>query len=137
MARFIRLLILSLRVKFLKLFYGMNISDGVLLSSKCNLDKTNPKGIFIGNDSYVAFGATILTHDFVRAIHADTIIGDKCFIGANSIILPGISIGHNSIVAAGSVVTKNVPKNCIVAGNPAKIIKQNITTKKYGKLVNV
>jgi acetyltransferase-like isoleucine patch superfamily enzyme len=137
MVRFIRLLLLSLRVKFLKLYYGMNISDGVLLSSKCNLDKTNPKGVFIGRDSYVAFGATILTHDFVRAIHADTIIGKECFIGANSIVLPGITIGNNSIVAAGSLVTKDVPDNCIVAGNPARIIKQNISTKKYGKLDNV
>lgn len=137
MVRFIRLLLLSLRVKFLKLYYGMNISDGVLLSSKCNLDKTNPKGVFIGRDSYVAFGATILTHDFVRAIHADTIIGKECFIGANSTVLPGITIGNNSIVAAGSLVTKDVPDNCIVAGNPARIIKQNISTKKYGKLDNV
>ena len=136
MKRILRIYILSLRVLYFKTIYGMNISSGVLLSSKCNLDKTNPKGVHIGTDSYIAFGATILTHDFVRAYHADTKIGDCVFIGANSIIMPGVIVGNNSIVAAGSIVTKDVPNNCIVAGNPAKIIKENIKTKKYGKLIS-
>ncbi|MGZ9898564.1 acyltransferase [Shewanella gaetbuli] len=113
----------------------MQIADGVLLSTKCNLDKTNPKGVYIGKDSYVAFGATILTHDFVRGLHAHTTIGKECFVGANSIVLPGVVVGDNVIIAAGSVVTKDVPSNSIVAGNPAKIIKENIKTKKYGKLI--
>ncbi|WP_345993683.1 acyltransferase [Sulfurimonas sp. HSL-1716] len=47
-----------------------------------------------------------------------------CWIGANSIILPGVEIGENSIVGAGSVVTKNVPSRTIYAGNPAKLIKK-------------
>ncbi|WP_351011757.1 acyltransferase [Shewanella sp. S1-58-MNA-CIBAN-0166] len=136
MMRFLRRFILELRIKYLKNIYGMNISKGVLLSSKCNLDKTNPKGVYIGEDSYIAFGATVLTHDFVRGFHADTKIGKKCFIGANSLILPGVKIGDNSIVAAGSIVTKSIPNNCIVAGNPAKVIRENIKTKKYGKLTN-
>ncbi|CAM3661390.1 sugar O-acetyltransferase [Aeromicrobium ponti] len=51
------------------------------------------------------------------------IIGDDVWIGGSSVILPGITIGDNSIVAAGSVVTKDVPANTIVAGNPAKILK--------------
>ncbi|WP_231870060.1 acyltransferase [Grimontia celer] len=114
----------------------MNIAQGALLSSKCHLDKTNPKGIYIGEESYISFGATILTHDFVRGLHADTFIGKRCFIGANATILPGITIGSNSIVAAGSLVTKDVPCNSIVAGNPAKPIRHNIKTKKYGKLCN-
>ena len=46
-----------------------------------------------------------------------------CWVGANVILLPGVEIGFNSIVAAGSVVTKTVPNNVIVAGIPAKIIK--------------
>ena len=134
MKRVFRLLILSCRVKFFKYFYGMEISDGVLLSSKCNLDKTNPKGIFIGEESYIAFGATVLSHDYSRSVKTDTKIGKKCFIGAKSIILPGVKVGDNSIVAAGAVVTKDVPPNTIVAGNPARIIRENIDTVKYGKL---
>lgn len=51
------------------------------------------------------------------------VIGDNVWIGTNAIILSGVIIGDNSIVAAGAIVTKNVPKNVIVAGNPARIIK--------------
>ena len=48
------------------------------------------------------------------------------WIGRNSIISKGVTIGENSIVAAGSVVTKDVPPNCIVGGNPAKVVKTDI-----------
>lgn len=50
-------------------------------------------------------------------------IKDNCFIGHGSIILPGVTIGPNSVVGAGSIVTKDVPPNTVVAGNPAKTIK--------------
>jgi acetyltransferase-like isoleucine patch superfamily enzyme len=49
-------------------------------------------------------------------------VGDNVFLGVNSIILPGKKIGSNSIVGAGSVVTKDVPPGVVVAGNPAKVI---------------
>lgn len=51
-------------------------------------------------------------------------IGDNCFIGMNSIILKGTTIGNNVVVGAGSVVHGTFPDNCIIAGNPAKIVKQ-------------
>ena len=52
------------------------------------------------------------------------IVGDDIWIGANAVILPGVSIGHHSVVAAGAVVTKDVPPHSLVAGVPAKIIKE-------------
>lgn len=58
--------------------------------------------------------------------HSDimpVIIRKGCWIGANAIILPGVEVGENSVVAAGSIVTKSVPKNTVVAGCPAKVIK--------------
>ena len=60
---------------------------------KGKLDKTNPKGIHIGEDSYIASGAIVFTHDFSRSLHKDTYIGKRCFIGANAIIMCGVKIG--------------------------------------------
>lgn len=52
------------------------------------------------------------------------IIGDNVWIGGSAVILPGVKIGDNSVVAGGAVVTKDVPSNVVVGGNPAKIIKE-------------
>lgn len=73
---------------------------------------------------------------FTRNIHSHTYIGEKCFIGANSIIMPGIIIGDQVIVGSGAVVTKDVPSNCMVVGNPARVIKENIRTKRFGQLIS-
>lgn len=58
-------------------------------------------------------------HSKIKKVH----IKKGCWVGANVIILPGVTIGENSIVGAGSIVTKDVPERCIVAGNPARVIK--------------
>lgn len=60
---------------------------------------------------------------------SEVIIGDHVLIGTRVIVLPGVHIGDGAIVAAGSVVTKDVPSECMVAGNPAKVIKENIEWK--------
>jgi len=65
----------------------------------------------------------------------NTYIGEKCFIGANVIVMAGVNVGNEVIIGSGSVVTKDIPSNCIAVGNPARIIKENIKTVKYGQLV--
>lgn len=117
-------------------FYKMDISPGARISLGAKLDKTYPTGIHVGDESYVASGTLVFSHDYARSLHTDTYIGKQCFIGANAIIMPGLNIGDNVIVGAGAVVTKDVPNGCIVAGNPAKVIKEGIQTGKYGKLVD-
>lgn len=112
----------------------MSIHPDTQISLKAHLDRTNPRGIHIGEGTLVAFGAVILSHDMSRALSTDTYIGRNCFIGAHSIILPGIRIGNGCIVATGSVVTKDVEPNCIVAGNPARVIKTDVRTLKFGVL---
>jgi acetyltransferase-like isoleucine patch superfamily enzyme len=63
-------------------------------------------------------------------------IGDETWIGANAVILPGVFIGKHCVVGAGSVVTRNVPSNSLVAGNPARIIKQYDPDTKEWQSVN-
>ena len=112
----------------------MDIDKSALVSFGTKLDKVNPRGIHIGAETYIASGARILTHDYCMKRHADTYIGKRCFIGADAIVLCGVNIGDEVIVDAGAVVTKDVPSNCIVAGNPARMIRQGISTNKYGQL---
>lgn len=63
---------------------------------------------------------------WIHSDHKPVIIGKNCWIGANVRIQKGVIIGDNSIIAACSVVTKDVPANCIAAGNPAKVVKTDI-----------
>ena len=113
----------------------MDISKTARVSVGTKLDRTYPKGIHIGDETYLASGAIVFTHDFSRKIHTDTYIGKRCFIGANAIIMPGVRIGDSVIVGAGAIVTKNVKSNTIVAGNPARVIKDNIHTGQFGQLI--
>lgn len=133
---FIRLVVITFRHWILCKLYGMHIDKTARISYGTKLDKTNPKGIHIGEESYIASGAIVFTHDFSRSLHKDTYIGKRCFIGANAIIMCGVKIGDEVIVGSGAIVTKDVPSNCIVAGNPARILKEGICTTKYGKLVD-
>jgi acetyltransferase-like isoleucine patch superfamily enzyme len=109
---------------------------GVKVGSNCriytHLFGSEPWLISVGNKVTVTSGVTFLTHDGSTWLFNDEkgrrykysriIIGDNVFIGVNSIIMPGVRIDENVIVAAGSIVTKSVPTGVIVAGNPAKII---------------
>lgn len=117
--------------------WGMNIHPTSRISMSAKLDKTYPAGIHIGAYTTVTFKVAILSHDMCRALKTDTRIGENCFIGAHAIILPGVTIGDQCIVAAGSVVDREVPSNSIVAGNPAKVIRSGITTRRYGVLEEV
>ena len=63
--------------------------------------------------------------DVMNAKTAPIHIGDYVFVGARSIILKGVTIGEKSIIMAGSVVTKDIPANCIAGGNPCRVLKQN------------
>lgn len=135
----IRDTLLWVRTWYFRTLYGMNIAPDVRISFKARLDKTNPRRVEIREKTYIAFDTIILAHDYATRRHGGsfeekTTIGAQCFIGCGSIILPGVSIGDNVIVGAGSVVTDDVPANSIVAGNPAKVIRSGIQTTDYGRL---
>ncbi len=91
--------------------------------------------VTIGNHVNLAQGITVtaLNHNFSESgkrideqgvSTGQVVIGDDVWIGANAVVLPNVSIGCHSVVAAGAVVTKDVPDGCVVAGVPAKIIKR-------------
>lgn len=130
----LRHFILGVRISYLNKVWGMNISKTAKISLKAKLDFTNPKGVNIGDGSYIAFGTVILTHDMCRNLSKSVIIGKNCFIGGNAILMPGVTLGDSVIVGAGSVVTKSFESNVIVSGNPAKVIKRDINTTTLGIL---
>jgi acetyltransferase-like isoleucine patch superfamily enzyme len=117
------------------MIYGMDVSPSARVSFRSYLDKTHPKGIHIGEESYITSGAMILSHDYINDLKLNTRIGRRCFIGANAIIMPGVTIGDSVIVGAGAIVIKDIPSGSIVAGNPARIIHNDIKTNKFGQLV--
>ena len=89
-----------------------------------------PWGITIGDDVFIAPKVNLITlnhtenpYDRSTTICKSIHIGDRVWIGMAATILPGVSIGENSIVGANSVVSHDVPKDTIVAGNPARVIR--------------
>ena len=107
---------------------NIHIEKNVFINSGCRFQDQG--GVYIGEQSLIGHNVVLATlnHDvnpshrsdlFPKPIH----IGKRVWIGSGSIVLPGVSIGDNSIVGANSVVTKDVPPNTIYAGNPAKFIK--------------
>jgi acetyltransferase-like isoleucine patch superfamily enzyme len=130
----------SLRISFYRL-KGYDIHSSVILERHLHLDRLYPKGVHIQDNCLIASGVTILSHDHCKRINnqpllLDTYIGKRCFIAVGATILPGVKIGDEVIVGAGSVVTKNVPSNVIVAGNPARIIRENIKMNERAELTN-
>lgn len=103
----------------------MKIADHVFLNQ--NVSITCMDEISIGSNCVIANNVVMVDHDhdmknggFVKApIH----IGEKVWIGANAVILKGVTIGDGAIVAAGSIVTKDIPAHTLVGGCPAKLIK--------------
>jgi acetoacetyl-CoA synthetase len=128
----LREMIMELRRQYLIHVWQMDIGEGTVISLSARLDKTHPRGIHIGTYTVVTFGSAILTHDHVNNRNRDVHIGNNCFIGAHSVILPGVTIGNNCIVSAASVVARDVPGGALVTGNPARIVEHNVTTDHYG-----
>lgn len=97
------------------------INEGVHINCRSNVN--------IGNDVHISTNVQIhsgrLEIDKNKRIHtqAKITIGDNVWLAANVIVLAGVEIGENTIVAAGSIVTKDIPSDCLVMGVPAKIMK--------------
>lgn len=114
--------------------WGMDLHPTCQFSLSTKFDKTWPKGMHVGADSYIAFEVRLLSHDMPRGLFTDTYIGERCFIGGSSIIMPGVKIGDDCVIGAGSVVTKDIPSGSIAAGNPARVLRSGMSLGQYGRL---
>jgi maltose O-acetyltransferase len=107
---------------------GLEIGRGTFVADTAYLDPGHPWLITIGEDSGLSPGVIVLVHDASMKRHmghtllARVVIGDRVFVGAGAIILPGTRIGDDSIVAAGAVVRGDIPPSSMVVGNPAKVV---------------
>jgi len=107
---------------------GLVIGTNLKVMSGCIIDPSHCWHIKIGNNVTLAPRVIILAHDastktFLNYTKvANVTIGNNVFIGAGSIILPGVNIGNNVVVGAGSVVTRSIPDNSLVVGVPSKVL---------------
>lgn len=110
--------------------YGKNIMLGanVFINSGCCFQDQG--GIEIGDGCLIGHQVVIATlnHDFDPSKRAEmtakkVVLGKNVWVGSHATILPGVTVGDGSIIAAGAVVTKDVPERCIAAGVPARVIK--------------
>lgn len=134
-------------------------SLGVSIGSNCDILTrienfgSEPWLIEIGNHVTIADGVVLITHDGSSRVFRTQIPGmskfgnkfgtiivkDNCFIGVNSILLPGITIGPNSIIGVGSIVTKSVPPNSVAVGNPARVLYnlEEYIQRYQDKMINI
>lgn len=115
-------------------YVGVKMGEDVhIYGNPSDMFGTEPWCITLGNHVYITREVLFVTHDGGTLLFRDKIpdleitapivVGDYVYIGVRSIILPGVKIGNNCIVAAGSVVTKDIEDNSVVGGIPAKFIK--------------
>lgn len=113
--------------------YGWNIEVGENFFANYNLTILDVGKVTIGKNVQIAPNVSIYTAG--HPLHADSrnsgyeygipvTIGDNVWIGGSSVILPGIRIGNNAVIGAGSVVTKDIPDNMVAAGNPCRVIRE-------------
>lgn len=112
--------------------YGTQIRVGKRFFANFNFVVLDEAPVTIGDDCFIGPNVSIYTachstdpiernsrQEWAKAV----IIGNNCWIGGSVTILPGVSIGENVTIGAGSVVVKDIPSNCVAVGNPARVIK--------------
>ena len=112
--------------------YGKNTHIGENFYANFNLVIVDDGDVYIGDNVMIAPNVTISptghpvepeTRKLGMQFSIPIRIGNNVWIGSNSVILPGVSIGDNSVIGAGSIVTRNIPPNVVAVGNPCKVLR--------------
>ena len=114
-------------------FGGKHVHFGKNIFANFNLTLVDDTHIYVGDYTMIAPNVTIATagHPILPELRQKGLqynlpvhIGKNCWLGAGVIVLPGVSIGDNTVVGAGSVVTKDLPSNVVAVGNPARVLRE-------------
>lgn len=118
----------SLYVAYLR-STGVRIGKHCMISLRAKIDSRRGK-VIIGDNVTITYGVVILSHDAsAKRLNPNdngegtVIIEDGVFIGVNSVVLRNVRIGKNSVIGAGSVITKDIPANAVAVGNPCRVIR--------------
>lgn len=113
---------------------SITVGDDVIMAWGCTLMDTNSHSLsWSGREDDVACGLRdyritpgniMRSKDWSRVRSEPIVIGDKVWIGMHAIVLRGVTIGDKSVIGAGAIVTSDVPKSCMAAGNPARVIRE-------------
>ncbi|SDM72396.1 DapH/DapD/GlmU-related protein [Bacillus sp. OK048] len=107
-----------------KTFLGLKVGEQTSFALMVMLDVMFPEKISVGRNTVIGYNTTILAHEYLIKEYrlGPVVIGSEVMIGANSTILPGVTIGDGAIVSAGTLVHKDVPAGAFVGGNPMQMI---------------
>ncbi|MDX6452104.1 MAG: hypothetical protein QOH16_2153 [Gaiellaceae bacterium] len=120
------------RIEFFRSELGLSAGQRVRITGQVSWG-SEPYLVRLGNDVTIADGVRFVTHDGGVAVfrrdcpglnvYDQIVVGNNVFIGVNAILMPGIKIGDNVVIGAGSVVTNSLPNDVVAAGNPARVIR--------------
>ncbi len=130
----LRLFLTGLRRRWLEWRMGISIDPSASISLSSRFIGGQPGGISVGADTLVAFKTLLDARDLATGTVRPIRIGQRCFIGGGSMIMPGVTLADEVIVAAGAVVFHDVPARSIVAGNPARVVRSDIKVGRFGRL---
>lgn len=105
-------------------FLGVKVGKHTSFALMVMLDVMFPEKISVGHNTVIGYNTTLLAHEYLIKEYrlGEVVIGNEVMIGANSTVLPGVTIGDGAIVSAGTLVHKDVPAGSFVGGNPMRVI---------------
>lgn len=119
--------VLSLKNWIYRHILGMKVGDHTAFGLMVMVDVFFPELITVGRNSVIGYNTTILAHEYLIKEYrlGEVNIGSEVMIGANTTILPGITIGDGAVIAAGSIVHKDVAAGTFVGGNPLRVLERH------------